>query len=206
MSLDTTGSFILKTGVTMFVSTLRWLCKKIDLISKVAGYVASVLMPILAFIVSYEVFCRYFLNRPSVWAFDLSLFLFGYIAILGGAYAQQKRGHITVDILYKKVSPKVQKIFDLISFAMAIFFLVLIVVLCYDKLQDALKFDIRRQSEWAPHMHHFWIMAIFACTLFILQFCRDVISNLYFLITGKPFLQEERAEVSILVKENNDGN
>lgn len=190
----------------MFVSTLRWFCKKVDVLSKYAGYTASILMPVLAFIVAYEVFCRYFLNRPSIWAFDLSLFLFGYVAILGGAYAQQKRGHITVDIVYKKVSPNVQRIFDVISFAMAIFFLVLIIFLCFDKLQDALKFGTRRQSEWAPYMHHFWVMAIFACTLFILQFGRDIISNLYFLITGRPLMQGEKLEVSLQVKEDRDGN
>jgi len=190
----------------MFVSTLRWFCKNIDRLSKTAGYIAAALMPILAFIVAYEVFCRYFLNKPSIWAFDLSLFLFGYIAILGGAYAQQNRGHITVDILYKKVSPDTQRIFDLISFAMAIFFLILITSLSFEKLQDALKFGTRRQSEWAPYMHHFWIMTISACTLFILQLGRDMVSNIYTLITGRELIEEEKHEMSYEFEEENDGN
>jgi TRAP-type C4-dicarboxylate transport system permease small subunit len=190
----------------MFVSSLRWLCQKIDLIVKLAGYAASGLMPILAFIVSFEVFSRYFLNRPTIWAFDLSLFLFGYIAILGGAYAQQKRAHITVDILYKKVSPKARRIFDLISYSLAIFFLILIFYLCFEKLQDAIKFGTRRQSEWAPLMSHYWIMVIFACTLFILQLGRDMIDNVFYLVTGNNLVAEEKLEISYTKAEKEDGN
>lgn len=190
----------------MFVSLLRWVCQKIDLLSKLAGYLASGLMPILAFIVSFEVFCRYFLNRPSIWAFDLSLFLFGYVAILGGAYAQQRRAHITVDILYKNVSPKTRRIFDLISFSLGIFFLFLMLNLSVDKLIDALKFETRRQSEWAPYMHHFWIMTIFACGLYILQLGREMVNNLYHLVTGKELIPKVKKIPQQPAGEKNNGN
>lgn len=179
----------------MFVSLLRRFCRGSEFAVRMAGYAAAGLMPFLAAIVSYEVFSRYFLDRPTVWAFDLSLFLFGYIASLGGAYAHQQRAHITVDIFYQKVSPKTRRVFDLISFALAIFFLVLIVYVCYDKLQDALKYDIRRQSEWAPLMFHFWIMTIIASCLFILQMFKDMLANLYYLVTGRELLESD-AEVS----------
>ncbi|MDN3683722.1 TRAP transporter small permease subunit [Vibrio sinaloensis] len=49
-------------------------------------------MPILAATVAFEVFSRYVLGKPTIWAYDVSLFfLFGYIAALGGALAQQKQ-------------------------------------------------------------------------------------------------------------------
>lgn len=190
----------------MFVSLLRSLCRLIDLLSKYAGYAASILMPLLAFIVSYGVFCRYFLNRPSIWAFDLSLFLFGYVAILGGAYAHLIRAHITVDILYRNVSSKTRKVFDLISFSMAIFFLVLMLDLSFEKLLDALKFGTRRQSEWAPPMHHFWIMTIFACGVYILQLGRDVVANLYNLFTDKELIPKKITESYSMDMEEENGN
>jgi TRAP-type C4-dicarboxylate transport system permease small subunit len=183
-------SFITKTGVIMFLDFLRSFCRKVDFIVMLAGYGASYLMPVLALIVASEVFSRYFLNKPTVWAFDLSLFLFGYIAALGGAYAHQKRAHIVVDILYVRVSPKAKRIFNLISYVLGIFFLILIVYLCYDKLVDALKFGTRRQSEWAPYMHHFWIMFIIGSVLFISQLFRDIIADLYFVITGHNLIKK----------------
>ncbi len=173
----------------MFTSALRGFCNLSEFIVRMGGYAAAALMPILAIIVSFEVFSRYFLNHPTVWAFDMSLFLFGYVASLGGAYAQQKRAHITVDIFYQKVSPNARRIFDLLSFSLAIFFLILMVYVSIDKLQDALKFDIRRQSEWAPLMFHFWIMTIVASSLFILQLGKDMICDLYVLVTGKKLLK-----------------
>ncbi|WP_303721192.1 TRAP transporter small permease subunit [Malonomonas rubra] len=189
----------------MFVSILRQFCYGVEFIVRVAGYAAAGLMPILAAIVSFEVFSRYFLNHPTIWAFDLSLFLFGYIASLGGAYAHQQRAHITVDIFYQKVSPKTRKIFDLISFTLAIFFLLLIIYVCYDKLQDALKFDIRRQSEWAPLMFHFWIMTITASCLFVLQLSRDMLENVFSLVTGRELLgsEEEPSEIQQREKHGN---
>lgn len=155
-----------------------------------AGYAASYMMPVLALIVASEVFSRYFLNKPTVWAFDLSLFLFGYIAILGGAYAHQKRAHIVVDIFYARVSPRTRRIFNLISYSLGIFFLILIVYTCQDKLVDALKFGTRRRSEWAPYMHHFWIMMIVGSTLFIAQLARDIIADIFYICTGNHLLKK----------------
>ncbi|WP_374681390.1 TRAP transporter small permease subunit [Accumulibacter sp.] len=82
----------------MTITALKWICRGIDLVVMLMGKAASYLMPMLAFVVAYEVFSRYVLNSPTIWAFDLSLFMFGYVAALGGAYAQQKKAHINVDI------------------------------------------------------------------------------------------------------------
>jgi TRAP-type mannitol/chloroaromatic compound transport system permease small subunit len=174
----------------MLLSFLRGFCRKVDFIVMLAGYAASYMMPVLALIVASEVFSRYFLNKPTVWAFDLSLFLFGYIAILGGAYAHQKRAHIVVDIFYARVSPRTRRIFNLISYSLGIFFLILIVYTCQDKLVDALKFGTRRRSEWAPYMHHFWIMMIVGSTLFIAQLARDIIADIFYICTGNHLLKK----------------
>lgn len=179
----------------MVISLLRALCTGIDAVVKGCGKLAALLMPVLAFIVAYEVFSRYILNSPTIWAFDLSLFLFGYIAALGGAYAQQKKAHINVDILYLRVSHKTRSVFNLISYALGIFFLVLIVKMCFGKYEEAVEFDYRRQSEWAPPMFHFWVMMCVAASLFIAQLSRDMLTELYFLFTSKA-----------LIEENADGN
>ncbi|WP_417593891.1 TRAP transporter small permease subunit [Oceanospirillum sp.] len=169
---------------------LRNLCRLVDLIVRFCGKAAAYLMPILAFVVAFEVFSRYVLNSPTIWAFDLSLFLFGYIAALGGAYAQQQKAHINVDILYFRVSKKSRAVFNLISWALGVFFLVLIMKLCFGKFEEAIEYDYRRQSEWAPPMFHFWIMMIVAAGLFAAQLGRDMLAELYFLITGQPLIED----------------
>ncbi len=151
---------------------------------------AALLMPVLALIVASEVFSRYVLNKPTVWAFDTSLFLFGYIAALGGAYAQQKKAHINVDILYLQVSHQTRSVFNIVAYLLGIFFLVLVVYTCFGKFEEAIEFDYRRQSEWAPPMFHFWVMGCVAASLFIAQLIKDLIVDVYFLSTGQALLEE----------------
>ncbi|MEC8081857.1 MAG: TRAP transporter small permease, partial [Pseudomonadota bacterium] len=106
----------------MLLTAMRLYCAVVHRVVEFVGKSVSYVMPALAFVVAFEVFSRYFLNKPTIWAYDLSLFMFGYIAALGGAYAQQRRGHINVDILYNKVSPRVRSLFNMFSFALGIFF------------------------------------------------------------------------------------
>ncbi|MFY0677837.1 MAG: TRAP transporter small permease [Neptuniibacter sp.] len=174
----------------MVISIFRGICVGVDAVVKACGKLAALLMPVLAFIVAFEVFSRYIINSPTIWAFDLSLFLFGYIAALGGAYAQQKKAHINVDILYLRVSHKTRSVFNLISYSLGIFFLVLIVMMCFGKYEEAVEFDYRRQSEWAPPMYHFWVMMCVAASLFIAQLSRDLLVELYFLFTSKTLIEE----------------
>jgi TRAP-type mannitol/chloroaromatic compound transport system permease small subunit len=175
----------------MLKKILKSFCSIIDKIVMWTGKGASYLMPILAFIVVYEVAARYIFDAPTIWAYDSSLFLFGYIAALGGAYAQQKKAHINVDILYLTVSPKVKNIFNVISFSLGIFFLIVIFYVSIGKFNEAIEFDYRRQSEWAPPMWHFWVMLCIASTLFIAQLVRDMITEIYHLITGEELFEKE---------------
>ena len=172
----------------MITLGLRRLCQVIDFVVMVAGKLAGYMMPALAAVVIYEVFSRYFLGRPTIWAYDLSLFLFGYIAALGGAYAHQKKAHINVDILYLKVSPNTRRVFNLISYVLGIFFLLLVCKMSFGKYEEAIEYNYRTQSEWAPPMFHFWLMMMIAAGLFIAQLGRDIVSDIYQLVTGNALV------------------
>ncbi len=181
----------------MITRSLQVICIVIDKIIMWFGKGASYLMPLLAFIVVYEVVARYIFDAPTIWAYDLSLFLFGYIAALGGAYAQQKKSHINVDILYLSVSPKVKNIFNIISFSLGVFFLIIIFYMGVTKFNEALEFGYRRQSEWAPPMWHFWLMLCIASSLFTMQLIKDIIMETYHLITGSPLIEKEEIKEEV---------
>jgi len=178
----------------MIITALRSYCRAVHFSVALVGKSVSYLMPILAFVVAFEVVARYFLNRPTIWAYDLSLFLFGYIAALGGAYAQQKRAHINVDILYLSVSPRTRSLFNLFSFTLAFFFVWVMFDMSLVKFDEALEFNYRRQSEWAPHMHHFWVMVAVACSLMMAQLSTDILGDLYHLISGRKLLKTSTEE------------
>ncbi|MCE0494097.1 TRAP transporter small permease subunit [Vibrio salinus] len=175
----------------MIQSILRGYCNLVQYIVRIIGKSVSYLLPVLAAIVSFEVFARYILDQPTIWGYDSSLFLFGYIAALGGAYAQQREAHINVDIVYGKVSETTKRIFDVITALLAIFFLAVMVKTCFGMFLDALKFGYKTKSEWAPPMHHFWLMITVSGVIFIAQYTTELISNIYYLITKKDLMIED---------------
>ncbi len=59
------------------------------------------------------------------------------------------------------------------------------------KYNEAIEFDYRRQSEWAPIMWHFWIMLCIASSIFTMQLVRDMIAEFYHLTTGKELFEKE---------------
>lgn len=175
----------------MFKMAMKGYCLGVNRLVYLIGFSASVLMPLLALTVAFEVFSRYVLDSPTIWAYDVSLFLFGYIAALGGALAQQKKAHINVDVFYLSVSARLKSLFNLFSYSLAIFFLAVVLMMSFGKFEEAIEFNYRRQSEWAPTMAHFWIMMMVACGSFILQYTSDLLQDIYFLFTERQLLAQQ---------------
>jgi TRAP-type mannitol/chloroaromatic compound transport system permease small subunit len=63
--------------------------------------------------VSYEVFVRYVLRQPTVWAFDISYMMYGTLFMLGGAYALSRDAHVRADIFYRLMSERAQAALEL---------------------------------------------------------------------------------------------
>ena len=67
---------------------------------------------ILTLSVSYEVFVRYVLNAPTVWAFDMMVQMYGALFLMAGPYALAQDSHVRGDVLYRLFSVKWQARLD----------------------------------------------------------------------------------------------
>ncbi|WP_439154806.1 TRAP transporter small permease subunit [Yoonia sp.] len=56
---------------------------------------------ILTLSVSYEVFMRYVLNAPTVWAFDVMVQMYGALFLMAGPYALAQDSHVRGDVFYR---------------------------------------------------------------------------------------------------------
>jgi TRAP-type mannitol/chloroaromatic compound transport system permease small subunit len=56
---------------------------------------------ILTLSVSYEVFVRYVLNSPTVWAFDMMVQMYGALFLMAGPYSLAQDAHVRGDVLYR---------------------------------------------------------------------------------------------------------
>lgn len=59
--------------------------------------------------VLWQVFSRYILNRSFSWTEELARFSLIWLSILGAAYLNAKREHLSMDFLYQKFSAETKK-------------------------------------------------------------------------------------------------
>jgi TRAP-type mannitol/chloroaromatic compound transport system permease small subunit len=88
----------------------------IDKVSTWVGQFFSWLIVALTFMISWEVFSRYFLDNPHAWAFDVMSMMYGSLFMMAGAYTLSKNGHVRGDVLYGFFPPRLQAWFDLILY------------------------------------------------------------------------------------------
>lgn len=61
-----------------------------------------------------EVFLRYALNAPTIWAHETTIFLCAIAFIYGGLYAVARNSHIRVVIFYDILPPSLLRIFNVV--------------------------------------------------------------------------------------------
>jgi TRAP-type mannitol/chloroaromatic compound transport system permease small subunit len=88
----------------------------IDSLSTWVGKAFAWLILVLTFGISYEVFVRYVLNRPTTWAFDVSYITYGAMFLMAGAYTLSRNGHVRGDVIYRFWRPRVQAAVDLVLY------------------------------------------------------------------------------------------
>jgi TRAP-type mannitol/chloroaromatic compound transport system permease small subunit len=99
-----------------------------DRITLFLSHTIKFLIPVIVLVMLYEVFVRYILFKPTMWANELSLWLAGVVYLIGGIYAMRLRCHIRIVMLYDIVSRKTQRIFDLISVIILVLYAIAVVV------------------------------------------------------------------------------
>ena len=88
----------------------------IDSLSAWMGRAFAWCIVVLTFSTCYEVFVRYVLNAPTVWAFDMSVQMYGALFMMAGAYALSQDAHVRGDVVYRLLSPKNQAKIDLVLY------------------------------------------------------------------------------------------
>ena len=76
---------------------------------------------VLTLSVTYEVFVRYVLNAPTVWAFDMMVQMYGGLFLMAGAYALAQDAHVRGDVLYRLFPAKLQAKIDLTLYILFFF-------------------------------------------------------------------------------------
>ena len=76
---------------------------------------------ILTLSVAYEVFVRYVINAPTVWAFDMMVQMYGALFLMAGPYALAQDTHVRADVVYRFLQPRWQALVDIILYILFFF-------------------------------------------------------------------------------------
>ena len=93
-----------------------------DRVALFVGRATMIMILSMTSVMLYEVFLRYALERPTLWANELTLWIAGFVFLCSGFYAMQQRSHIRIFILYDIVPRWMQRIFDTISTILIVVF------------------------------------------------------------------------------------
>jgi TRAP-type mannitol/chloroaromatic compound transport system permease small subunit len=84
----------------------------IDRFAIFIGRVTMMLIISMTCVMLYEVFVRYALEAPTLWANELTLWIGGFVFLLAGFYGMQQRSHIRIFLLYDVCPRWLQRVFD----------------------------------------------------------------------------------------------
>jgi len=87
---------------------LQKLEQYIDRFSDVMGWTAGVLNLLMLVNVFYDAIGRYFFNTGSIAMQEMEWHLFSMVFLFGIAYALKEDGHVRVDVLYDRFSPRLK--------------------------------------------------------------------------------------------------
>lgn len=160
-------------------------CHVVSTISDWVGKGTSMLLIVLVGILTYEVILRYAFNNPTRWAHESSTFLFGAIGMLSGAYVLLHKGHVNLDMLYARVSPRKQAILDLITAPLFFFIMALMIWAGGNVALRSWKILEHSSTVWGPPIYPFKTLIPVAAGLLILQGIVKLIHDLFFAIRGK---------------------
>lgn len=99
---------------------------------KIEETIIAALIGLMTVITFANVIARFVFNSNILWALELTVFMFGWLVLLGASYAVKKHSHLGVDAIINMVSPSTARIMALISVACCLLFSLLLLKGAYD--------------------------------------------------------------------------
>jgi len=159
----------------------------VDRVSELSGRAASWLVMPLILGITYEVFARYALNAPTIWAYDLAYMLYASIFMLGAAYALWRGAHVRTDFLYNGWSDRRKAVADAVGYVLFLPALLFYLLALGSQAQHSWMIgEVSVESAWRPPLYPFKWMMVVAMVLLLLQSVVEFLRTLARLRQPRP--------------------
>mgnify|MGYP006436105301 FL=1 len=163
---------------------------------------------ILTLSVAYEVFVRYVLNAPTVWAFDMMIQMYGALFLMAGAYALAQDTHVRADVLYRLIPVKWQARIDFVLYF--IYFFPGMLALVYygaEIASDSWRYkEVSWNSPARIQIYFFKTLIPIAGTMLIVQGISECMRCIKAMKTGEwpERMEDARETEDMIIKEKRD--
>ena len=167
-----------------------WMAKtiiRIDKFSKLTGNIVCwITMPLILGMV-YEVLARKLFLAPTIWAYDISRFLYGALFMLGAGYALSKGVHIRADFLYRNFKTKTQGTIDFTLYILFYFpGLIVFLYMTTGFLQESIMRGERgMDTTWMPYMWPIKTCLWLGIVFLLIQGISELFKSYYAATKGK---------------------
>lgn len=156
---------------------LRAYVKTIDRINHVVGHVAMYLLVALLGILTWSIIAKG-IQHPSLWVMEMAQFTMAAYYLLGAGFTMQQGAHVRMDFLYEKWSPRRRSLVDSFTSVFMIFYLVMLVIGGWGSSADAIIYEQRNRSVWAPYMAPIKIIMTLGMFLMLLQATAELVKDI----------------------------
>lgn len=135
---------------------------------------------LMVFFIFLQIIMRFIVNHSLVWSEELGKFIFVWISWLGISIGERRNEHIKITLLVDKLSPKWQKIFEIIAYLIlaAIILVTLYYAVVMVQFQVRVRYaGIKISTSWG------YLSLVLGCSFMLLRLAAVIIRDLTALIT-----------------------
>lgn len=158
----------------------RTYCSLERLVSRLSGAVNSVGMGVLVvmmLLITMDVFLRYSFTRPIKGTFELVEFMMIIVVCFGMAYTGVKKGHVAVEVVVSRFSPRVQALIDSFNWLVSLGLFLLISWKAVTQVRTLWESGLTSSVLYVPVFPFVLVLAFgsaLLCLVFLLNFIESV--------------------------------
>lgn len=122
---------------------------RISIVERIEETLIASLLGIMTLLTFANVIARYVFNSNILWALELTVFMFGWLVLLGAPYAVKKGTHLGVDAVINVLPDHMRRVFALIAVAVCIAFTFLLLKGAWDYWANFANLP-RTEGRWFP--------------------------------------------------------
>jgi len=144
-----------------------------------------------------EVFMRYVLGKPTVWALETNVMSFGALFMLGAAFALLKGAHVRTDMFWERFSDRTKGMIDSVTYLLL--FLPTMAVLLYISYGEFVyAWSINERGNltaWQPPLWPLRAVVPLTALLLFVQGVSELLKSLWAARTGAALAHHEKIEL-----------